>query len=452
MTVARPVRLTAALALGGVVLAGCGEAVQQAGRPAGLAPAARVDAAVSSLLDTDRLTVTAGLDLDEANTAAISALAADDEVSPAVVQRVLGARVVATTVASEGLLSDLTWSSAPGTVPAVSTSVALQVEGASIAEVRQVGTVVYARADLPAAEAAFEVEDLAGDLTTGAEGAPAEVAGALDALVAGEWVSLDTADLVEQLAAMGAPAPQPADEDTDRAAAAIEGFLSEAAAVLRKEVVVSETGNDAYEVTAPLDKVLTSLTPSITSLVGELVTLSGALPEGSGTPEDELAQEATSGVQEALEGFQDDLAGRTATVQVGLDGDRLASARLDVFQLVDEDTRTDMAGDGVTSLPVLLEFAHEGEVVAPDGATALDLEALLGGAGGLVGVPMTDFLGAGGDLVAVPGDEGDLVDAGAPWVLTTEELEAMGLGLEASGLTAEQHAQLLEDMGIVVTP
>ncbi len=159
MTVARPVRLTAAVALTGVVLAGCAEAAQQVAQQSGLTPAARVDAAASSLLDTDRLTVTASLDLDEANTAAVTALATQDgEVSAEVVERVLGTRLVATTVADDGQLSDLSRSLAPGAVPAVSTSVALEVEGEALAEVRQVGTVVYARADLAAIEDAYEAE------------------------------------------------------------------------------------------------------------------------------------------------------------------------------------------------------------------------------------------------------------------------------------------------------
>lgn len=454
MTVARPVRLTVAVALSGVVLAGCAETAQQVAQQSGLTPAARVDAATSSLLDTERLTVTASLDLDDANTAAIVALATEDgEVSADVVERVLGTRLVATTVADEGQLSDLTWSLAPGAVPAVSTSVVLEVEGEALAEVRQVGTVVYARADLDAIEAAYEVDGAFDVVEDGLGDVPAEVAEPLEAMTSGEWVSLDTADLAEQLEALGMPAPEPADEGAERTSAAVEGFLSEAAAVLRKEVVVTETGSDAYEVTAPLDRIVTSLTPSITSLVGELVT-TGALPEEAGVPADELVQEVTSGVQETLEGLQDDLAGRTATMQVGLDGERLASARLDVLQLVDEDTRAEMAAEDVTSLPVLLTFAHEGEVAAPDGATAVDLETLVGGFGsGLHGVPMGEVLDEGlatGGGFAV--DEVDPSQLGQPLEATADELAAMGLSAEALGMGPEEFDAFLAESGIVLVP
>lgn len=454
MTVARPVRLTAAVALTGVVLAGCAEAAQQVAQQSGLTPAARVDAATGSLLDTERLTVTASLDLDEANTAAVTALATrDGEVSAEVVERVLGTRLVATTVADEGQLSDLSWSLAPGAVPAVSTSVALEVEGEALAEVRQVGTVVYARADLAAIEDAYEAEGAFDALADGLGDAPPEVAEPLEAMTSGEWVSLDTADLAEQLESLGMPAPEPADEDAERASAAVEGFLSEAAAVLRKEVVVTETGTDSYEVTAPLDRVVTSLTPSITSLVGELVT-SGALPEDAGVTADELVQEVTSGVQDSLEGLQDDLAGRTATVQVGLDGERLASARFDVVQVVDEDTRAEMAADDVTSLPVLLTFAHEGEVTAPQGATAVDLETLVGGFGtGLQGVPMGEMLDEGlttGGGFAV--EDVDPSQLGQPLEATAEELAEMGLSAEALGMGPEEFDAFLAQSGIVLVP
>lgn len=451
MTVARPVRLTAAVALGAVVLAGCAEAAQQVAQRSGLTPAARVDAAVSSLFETDRLTVTAGLDLDEANTAALTALATEDEISAEVVERVLGTRLVASTVADDGLLSDRTWSFAPGAAPAAATSVALEVEGEVLAEVRQVGTVVYARADLAALEAAYEVDGAFDAPAASLGDAPAEIATPLETMTSGEWVSLDTADLAAQLESLGMPAPEAATEDTERASAAIEGFLSEAAAVLRDEIEVTETGADAYEVTAPLDRVLTSLTPSITSLVGELVRTATALPDGSGVTSDELVQEATAGVQETLADVQDDLAGRTATVRVGLDGERLASARFDVVELVGEDVRTEMAADGVTSLPVLLTFAHEGEVAAPERATAVDLQTLVGGLGGTAGtygLPFGGVVDEGGFTVEerAPGSLGE------PYEATAEELAEMGLGADALGMDPEELDAFLAQSGIVLVP
>lgn len=449
MTVARPVRLTAAVALGAVVLAGCAEAAQQVAQRSGLTPAVRVDAAVSSLFETDRLTVTAGLDLDEANTAALTALATEDEISAEVVERVLGTRLVATTVADDGLLSERTWSFAPGAAPAAATSVALEVEGEALAEVRQVGTVVYARADLAALEAAFEVDGAFDAPADSLGDAPAEIATPLETMTSGEWVSLDTADLATQLESLGMPAPEAA--TTERASAAVEGFLSEAAAVLRDEIEVTETGADAYEVTAPLDRVLTSLTPSITSLVGELVTSAAALPEGSGVTSDELVQEATAGVQETLADVQDDLAGRTATVRVGLDGERLASARFDVVELVDEDVRAEMAADGVTSLPVLLTFAQEGEVAAPERATAVDLQTLVGGLGGTAGtygLPFGGVVDEGGFTVEerAPGSLGE------PYEATAEELAEMGLGADALGMDPEELDAFLAQSGIVLVP
>lgn len=460
MPTVRPARPTAAavsVALAGLLLAGCAETAQQAAREVGLTPAARVDAAVSSVLDTDRLTVTASLDLDDADRAAITALAADDELSATVVDRALGARVVATTVTTEGLLSDVGPSLDAGALPeSLSTSVALEVEGATLGEVRQVGSTVYARVDLAAVETAFEQDGLADELTTGLDEAPAEVAVAVDALAGGGWVSVDTADLAAELEQLGLTAAA-GEQDTDRAAAAVEGFLAEAAEVLRREVVVTETATDAYDVTAPLDKVLTSLTPSVTALVGELVVSTGSLDGLGGEDPDALVAEITAGVQEGLEGLQDELAGRSATVQVGLEDDQLASARLDLVQLLDESTREEVSADGVTALPVLLTFAREGEVVAPEGATAVDLAGLfdgLAGGGPLSGVPMSDLLeqGAGGvvtDGSVVPEDQP--VDGG-PVEMTAAELEEMGLTAESLGLPPEAFAAYLEEIGIVPVP
>ncbi len=463
MQTVRPVRTTTAavsVTLVGLVLAGCADTAQQAAREIGLTPAARVDAAVSSVLETDRLTVTASLDLDDADRAAITALATEEGASAGVVERVLGTRVIATTITTEGLLSDLDLPLDGGAVPtSLSSSVALEVEGTTLGEVRQLGSTVYARVDVAAVEAAFEQDGLADDLTTGPDEAPAEVAGAVEALVAGEWVSVDTADLAADLAAeleqLGLTGAAGEAQDTDRATAAVEGFLSEAAEVLRREVVVTETSTDAYDVTAPLEQVLTSLTPSVTALVGELVVSTGSLDALGGEDPDALAAEITAGVQEGLEGLQDELDGRSATVQVGLEDDHLASARLDLVQLLDENTREEMSAEGVTALPVLLTFAREGEVGAPEGATAVDLGGLFEGMAGeaLMGVPMTDLLeqgaagvGSGGSAVS------DGLLTGEPVEMTAAELEESGLTAESLGLSPGAFASYLEDLGIVPVP
>jgi hypothetical protein len=421
-TTVRPVRATrrlrtgAGVALAGVVLAGCAQEVAQ--QAAALSPAARVDTAVSTVLDTERLTVAVGLDLDDADRDALTALAADSGLSPAAAERVLGLRVVSTLVADQGVLSDVQWSQDPTAVPPVSASVALEVEGPALAEVRTVDGAVYARADVAAIETAFEQEGLADEMTLGLEGAPPQLAEAATALTAGEWVSIDAAALTEQLSELSAaltPQPTPS-PDTTRAAAAVDDFLSEAAAVLRREVVVEELAADRYEVTAPLDKVLTSLTPSITTLVGELVT-GGAVPSGAVDEDvDAALAQITADVQEELESLQDELAGRTASVEVGLDGDRLGSVRLDLVQLVDEETREEIVQDGVSALPVLITFAAEGEVEAPQGATALDVAGLLDDA---LGAGPAGLLGGG-----VPGTDPFAGVSAADLGMTEEEFEA----------------------------
>jgi len=439
MPITRPTRAVATVALAGLLLAGCAGTAQQAAEQSGLAPAARVDAAVSSVLDTERLTVAVGLDLDDATRSALVALATEDgELSAAAAERLLDTRLVTTVVADDGLLSELPLSFDPATVPAVSTSVALETDGENLVEVRQVGTDLYARVDLPGLEAALGQEGLVDELTAGTagmEGAPDELVTAVDTLTAGGWVGLDSADLVAQLTELGLPAAGATPStDTSRATAAVESFLSDAATVLRKEVVVSQTGDDSYDVTTPLDKVLTSLTPSLTTLVGELVSAGGVPGTGAepGGPEaDALLQEMTTDVQGSLEDLQDELAGRTATVQVGLDGDRLASVRFDLVQLVGQTTREDMVADGVSSLPVLATFSTAGEVTAPEGATAVDVAGLVEGWFGLAAPPAgsvpEEALEPGADPLA-------------------------GMTADDLGMTEEEFAAFREEMGLAPTP
>ena len=462
MLITRTVRAVTGVVVTACALAGCAEA----GRAA---PAAQVDAAFSSLLDTGRLTVAAGLDLDPASRARLAeVVAADGGPSAAATERLLSARVVTTLVADHGDLADVALPFAASDLAPVSSSVAVQVEGRTLVEVREVDGTTFVRADLPALEDTLGTPGLAATVASGVVSGwsaledkptrvtvdlvpPARAVRAADVLAAGGWVEVGTDDLVQ---AYGTPAQDEGWTDADGARGAVEGFVSDAAAVLRREVVVEATGDGSFEVTAPLDRVLADLTPSVVSLVEGLLAAGAPIDRevpgawARGAAED-AADDVLDDVRTGTRSLTDELAGRVATAQVGLDAGRLATLRLDVLDVADEQTRSDLAAQGVTALPLLLTFSTQGEVVVPTSPTPVDGDGLLAGA--VLGVPW--LLGVQQEVLDGPlgsADVGTLRDV-EPW--TPEELEAAGLGAEQLGIDDEDvYTNYLGAIGIVVAP
>lgn len=401
-----------------VVLVGCGDQVAQT-------PTQRVQDATSSLFDSESLTISVGLDLDDATRDALvtkleQEQAGDgaDEITPAAVDRLLGARIVTTMTTTDGTeLSeidpaglDLSTGAAP---PNVSSSVAFVVDGESLVEVRQVEGILYVRTDVEGLEQTLEAEGMADGLRSVAtQGAPPALVEAVDALATGGWVSIDTAALLEQLEELGATTPgESPSPDTGAVTDALQGFLADAQAVIAREIVITETGEDAFTVTAPLDRIVASLAPSLESVVRELAAQTGTPLTGLDGAEDDSLAEA----QEAL-------AGRTATLDVTVEGDRLRTVRMDLAQFLDEADRKDMTDDGVPGLPVLVELGEDGEVQAPDGATELDLTEVVA------------------QLMAVTTGTGE--DAGAG----VDPFD--GLSAEDLGMTEEEFADFQAEMGL----
>lgn len=380
--VTRAQRVLVLVPVAALALVACGESAT---------PAQRVQNATSTVFDAEQVTVSVGLDLDEASRDAVLRLVAENQadaeqqISPAAVERLLGARVVTTMATTDGtMLSELDLTGvdvSAGAQPTnVSTSVSFVVEEEPLVELRQVTGILYARADVAGLETAMETPGLADGIASFTEGAPPALAEAAEALASGGWVSLDTAALTAQLEELSevAPAPSEATPDASAAAGAVQKFLDDARAVITREVEVTEKGDDAYTVSAPLDRILTGLTPSLKAVVTDLAAQSGA-------PLESIDAELDSGLADA----QEALAGREATVEVTLDGDRLSTVRMDVAQFLDADARADMTADGVIALPVVIELDEDGEVPAPEGAVELDvaqiMEQMLGGMAGVEG-------------------------------------------------------------------
>ncbi len=375
-THARVQRAVVLTGVAAVALVGCGDQVSQT-------PAQRVNNATSNVFDAESLTVSVGLEFDDASRTAISTKLLEEqgaqepgapELSPAAIERLLDARIVSTVSTTDGsMLSevDLTGAGMTAGVPPtnLSTSTSLVIEGKALVEMRQVEGIVYVRADLESLEQTLETPTLVDDLQESMTGAPPAITQATDALVAGGWVSLDTAELAQQLEELGAEDPSEGTAPTPDASAvtgAVQQFLDDATAVVTREIVVTEKGDDALTVKAPLDRILGGVTPSLKVLVTELASQTG-MP----------VEEVDEGFDEDLAEAAQDLAGRTATVDVTLDGDRLSTVRMDLAQFMDDADRKDMQDDGVTSVPVVLELDDEGGVEAPKDAVALDLTAIM---------------------------------------------------------------------------
>jgi len=377
-------RAAAFTSVAALALVGCGEQVAQS-------PGQQVQDAASGVFDAPQLTVSVGLDLDDVSRAAVQEMLAQEQASdpatpqlgPAAVERLLQARIVTTMATTDGTdLSEADISGADLTSGAaatnVSSSVSLVVDGDPLVELRQVAGVLYARADAAGLETALETPGLVDGLGSLTAGAPPELTDAASALASGGWVSLDATELAAQLEQMGGqPAPAPSD-DASAVAGAVQRFLDDAGAVLTREVEVTENGPDAYEVTAPLDRILSGLTPALKTVVTELAASTGAPTEG-------LA-ELDGGLAEA----QEELAGRSVSVDVTTDDDRLSTITMDLAQLLDEQDRAEMTSSGVTGLPLVVELSQEGEVEAPQDAVELDLA-------GIMSQAMAGMAAAGGD-------------------------------------------------------
>lgn len=382
ITRARARRAVVLTSVAAVALAGCGDQASQS-------PGQRVKSATSSVLDTEQLTVSIGLELDDASRDAVVEQVAEDQsesgprgqqMSPAAVERLLAARIVTTWATTDGTKlseADLSGADVTSAQPAnVSSSVSLVIDGASLVELRQVSGVLYARADVAGLETALETPGLADGLESATAGAPAALADAAGALASGGWVSVDTTELATQLEGLAgemgqSPTPS-ASPDADAVAGAVRTFLDDAEAVLTREVEVTENGEDAYTVTAPLDRILSGFAPSLKTVVTELAAQGGVPLAGFDAKFD-------AGVADA----QGELAGREAIVEVALDGERLSTVRMDLAQFLEEQDRAEMTADGVTGLPVVVELSQDGEVEVPQDAVALDvaqvLEQVLGG-------------------------------------------------------------------------
>ncbi len=379
MSVFTHARIQRAVVLTGVAavaLVGCGDQVSQT-------PTQRVNDATSNVFDAESLTVSVGLDFDDASRTAISTKLLEEqsarepgasELTPAAIERLLDARIVSTVSTTDGSTIsevDLTGAEMTSGVAAanLSMSTSFVVDGMALVEVRQVRGIVYVRADLEALERTMETPTLAADLRESLTGSPPAITQATDALVAGSWVSLDIAEVEQELEELGAgdtPEGTTPIPDASAVTGAVQQFLDDVTAVVTREIVVTEKGDDAFTVTAPLDRILGGVTPSLKVLVTELASQTG-------TPVEELDEGFDDDLAEAVQ----DLAGRTATVDVTLDGDRLSTVRLDLAQFMDDADRKDMQDEGVTSVPVVLELDDEGGVEAPKDAVALDLTAIM---------------------------------------------------------------------------
>ncbi|WP_250006865.1 hypothetical protein [Actinoplanes sp. M2I2] len=205
-------------------------------------------------------------------------------------------------------------------------SLAVTVDGVTGAEIRFVGGSLYAKA--PVKELAAKFGATPADIKELSGGAPA-----LDALVAGKWVTIDA----KQLAERAGTATATPDAEQQRAAKELTTSatnLLEGADVVRdsaddKHLIVTSTTTKAY---AEAKRFATAVSPS----------LAGEFPAKA--PKDQ-----------------------PVVLDLWLDGGKLTAAELDVLQFV----------DGATSrVAARLEVTGGAPITAPEGATKVDLSSL----------------------------------------------------------------------------
>ncbi|RBY87862.1 hypothetical protein [Blastococcus sp. TF02A-30] len=236
---------------------------------------------------------------------------------------------------------------------------ALEMGDATPVELRAVGQVAYARADVDAfveqvPSAASDVEDLQAGLDGAAGTVPEPLLAAAQALLDGDWVSLDAQALLEQAEAQGetVPGAEPLDEELAAQAQELMGT-----AVEESVVSVQREGEDDD--------------------LGDHLVVELDLRKGYGAVRDDLPSLFPGAEGEALADQLPpvkDLPDLDVEVSVWVRDGELTRAEIDAAQFLDEP-----AGHLVLRADVL-----DGEpITAPEGALPVDATALLESAASL---------------------------------------------------------------------
>lgn len=356
-------RLSARRALTGAALfaltlpaaAGCGSSSSSAKS----SPQAELNQAVGALYDSHALTVTVKLDASGARLQQLQASGAGKTGKPlsaAQAQALAGGSIVIAVVAGSGTFREA--SKAPSTRGGGAFSFTANAGGApGLLEFRYVGKTLYARADVRTL-AGYAHTDLS-RLTAASTAAPAGLRDALQALLAGRWLSLPAAQLSGLLGgtATGGVSPSPNQSPTPGLSPALVQALTRDVQVTRVSGGTGPSG-DHLRLTGSARKIAGDLSGA---LPGQLARLPGSLgkrADPSKVPDKQVQ----------LDAYVKDGA--------------LSSVTVDLAQFG--------GSAGGAPLPVELDFTRTAAVTAPAGSVPLDLTKILGslaalGGGGSLG-------------------------------------------------------------------
>ncbi len=334
----RGVRAAAALGALALLLTACGPPPARTTPP----PRQELVAGLAALGHSSALTVTAHLD---ATAAELTALAqASGHHSPASLQ---AAQLLATgsvrlelrTANGAALDAQGQHRGLAARLAATHVDLSVRGDGATLAELRAVGTTVYVRAD--AARIATLLHANLAALSARLAGAPAALTDAVGAVLAGRWIALPLGSQLPGAASSTGPSPRQLDQ---RLLAA----LGSAVSVRRTG---SSGGTDHLVVTTSTSRLRQAL----------LGTLRGLLPANP------LLSKLASARASA----------RPVTVQVDVRAGVLTGMSLDLVQFASAADRARLAG---VTLPLQVDFATTAPpITAPSQATTVDLSTVVRG-------------------------------------------------------------------------
>jgi hypothetical protein len=286
-------------------------------------------------------------------------------------------------------------------------SMAVRHSGGSLVDLRSVDGTIYARADVK------QILTLAGEdpnsLDQQLAGLPPSMA-PLSKAAKGEWVSLDLAKAAAAakdsglLDALPSSAPSPSVD-----AAKVSKLLESLKVAYREKATITELGDDGdrgsgYRLGAPAKQVAQAVSDDLIALVGK---------------------ESEDQVRKAITEIPD----KTFSVDLWVKDDELTAVSLDLTQFMDKP---------VTGRKLAVDIAVDvdsGEVTAPDGATEIDVKALLSE------FPVGALAGAGAGLNPGGSAGGAGAGAGSSGAMSDAEIEALA---EQTGMSKKEIKKLME--------
>jgi hypothetical protein len=322
MTMARRLsRLTATLAVGATLAAGCGGSTSDAPDPSD-DPKGALVAGVSNLSDADMLTTTLQLETNADDLQQLASASGDD-LSNKAADAISSAQLVIQTS------KDKTF------------SLAAVDGGSTLFEVRVVDSDLYLHGDL---QAGFELAGNPHGLDE-IQAQAAQLPDFVQAFLNGDWVSVDSQALTGLAGSLGVPASASPDDNAG------PQLLAELRRTIENDVAVKDLGSDD-------DGDHLQLTGDTRDLATDLQQAIQRTVPGGG---------AIAGRMDASE-----TKSRTITVDAWVEDGALSKLSLDLAQFDDKGELP--AG---TTLPVVLTFEQTGETIsAPADATPVDLSQL----------------------------------------------------------------------------